>query len=86
MTQVLKKSNNLQLLISTKGKKDFSFLYKMFDNCLSLDYSILIVDQSEIPKDLSLISELKNIDSSRRRLPKTLWGAICPRQAPPKFL
>ena len=62
MTQVLKKSNNLQLLISTKGKKDFSFLNKMFDNCLSLDYSILIVDQSEIPKDLSLISELKNIE------------------------
>ncbi|MAU30366.1 MAG: hypothetical protein CMC36_00440 [Flavobacteriaceae bacterium] len=57
MTQVLKKSNNLQILISTKGKKDLSFLYKMFKNCNLIDYSILVVDQSESEKDLSTISE-----------------------------
>ena len=33
MTHVLKKTDNLQLLISTKGKKDFTFLDVMFKNC-----------------------------------------------------
>ena len=56
MTHVLKKTDNLQLLISTKGKKDFTFLDVMFKNCDLLDYSILIVDQSKSPKDLTAIS------------------------------
>ena len=57
MTQVLKKSKNLQILISTKGKKDLSFLDKMFKNCNPMDYSIIVVDQSESEKDLSTISK-----------------------------
>ena len=57
MTQVLKKSKNLQILISTKGKKDLSFLDQMFKNCNPMDYSIIVVDLSESEKDLSTISE-----------------------------
>ena len=57
MTQVLKKSNNLQILISTKGRKNLSFLDKMFKNCNSIDYSIIVVDQSESKKDLNTISD-----------------------------
>lgn len=57
MTQVLKKSNNLQILISTKGKKDFAFLDSMFRNCDLKNHSILIVDQSESPKDISSLSK-----------------------------
>ena len=57
MTQVLKKSKNLQILISTKGKKDLSFLDEMFKNCNPMDYSIIVVDQSEAKKDLSSISD-----------------------------
>ena len=57
MTQVLKKSDNLQILISTKGKNDLSFLDKMFKNCKPMDYSIIVVDQSEYEKDLSTISD-----------------------------
>lgn len=53
---------NLQLLISTKGKNDFTFLSKMFKSCNISDYSILIVDQSEKPKDISSISKYKNIE------------------------
>ena len=54
--------DSLQLLISTKGKNNFTFLSKMFKNCNISDYSILIVDQSEKPKSRSSISKYKNIE------------------------
>ena len=65
MTQVLKKSNNLQILISTKGKKDFTFLDSMFRNCDLKNHSILIVDQSESPKDISSLSKKFDIKSTQ---------------------
>ncbi len=61
MTQVLKKSNNLQILISTKGRNNLSFLDNMFKNCNTTDYSIIVVDQSESEKDLNTISEKFNV-------------------------
>ena len=87
MTQVLKKSKNLQILISTKGKKDLSFLDKMFKNCNPMDYSIIVVDQSESEKDLSTISEkfdikyyniqANGLSNSRNFAISNSSGAIC---------
>ena len=87
MTQVLKKSKNLQILISTKGKKDLSFLDKMFKNCNPMDYSIIVVDQSESEKDLSAISEkfdikyyniqANGLSNSRNFAISKSTGAIC---------
>ena len=87
MTQVLKKSKNLQILISTKGKKDLSFLDKMFKNCNPMDYSIIVVDQSESEKDLSTISEkfdikyyniqANGLSNSRNFAISKSSGAIC---------
>lgn len=87
MTQVLKKSKNLQILISTKGKEDLSFLDKMFKNCNPMDYSIIVVDQSEAEKDLSTISDnfdikyynikANGLSNSRNFAISKSSGAIC---------
>ena len=46
MSDQSKKKPILQLLISTKGKKNFNFLDEMFHKCDADQFSILLVDQT----------------------------------------
>ena len=48
MSNQSKKKPILQLLISSKGKKNFNFLDEMFHKCDSNQFSILLVDQAPI--------------------------------------
>jgi len=47
MSDQSKKKPILQLLISSKGKKNFNFLDKMFHKCDANQFSILLVDQTK---------------------------------------
>ncbi len=47
MSDQSKKKPILQLLISSKGKKNFNFLDKMFHKCDSNHFTILLVDQTK---------------------------------------
>tara|TARA_S200000501_G_scaffold108383_1_gene101769 strand:- start:1107 stop:1943 length:837 start_codon:yes stop_codon:yes gene_type:complete len=50
MSDQSKKKPILQLLISSKGKKNFNFLDEMFHKCDSNQFSILLVDQTKRQK------------------------------------
>ena len=47
MSNQSKKKPILQLLISSKGKKNFNFLDEMFHKCDADQFSILLVDQTK---------------------------------------
>ena len=47
MSDISKKKPILQLLISSKGKKNFNFLDEMFHKCDADQFSILLVDQTK---------------------------------------
>ena len=51
MSNQSKKKPILQLLISSKGKKNFNFLDEMFHKCVSNQFSILLVDQTKRQKN-----------------------------------
>ena len=51
MSDQSKKKPILQLLISSKGKKNFNFLDEMFHKCDSNQFSILLVDQTKREKN-----------------------------------
>ena len=51
MSDQSKKKPILQLLISSKGKKNFNFLDEMFHKCDNNQFSILLVDQTKRQKN-----------------------------------
>ena len=56
MSNQSKKKPILQLLISTKGKKNFNFLDEMFHKCDADQFSILLVDQTNREKNFKLFT------------------------------
>jgi glycosyltransferase involved in cell wall biosynthesis len=85
MTNAAKKSQNLEILISTMGKTSLSFLDNIFPANRILDVNILIINQTSSYENLrSTSSAIKVINSSENGLPnsrnlalKNASGDIC---------